>query len=281
MSETTALEATPPKELTLRSLIKSPQVTARFQEVLGLRAPQFISSVISVGNTLGLDCEPMSIVAAAMTAATLDLPVDKNLGFAWIVPFKRHGVKYAQFQMGYKGFIQLAIRSGQYERMNARAINEEAFGGWDDFGEPRILWDKVDETKPVVGYAFTFKLVKGFVKTAYWTKARVEEHARKYSQSFRSGYDSPWKSHFDQMALKTVVKNELNQWGVMSIQLNEARVLDQSVKRDLDAEPEYIDVLDNPETVAPKFSTEGKAALFPEESTPTTEAEGKHKKAKS
>src|SRR5947207_812268 len=105
---------------TLQSLVKQPAYSERFRQVLGDRAPQFVSSLLQIGNSL-YDVEPRSILAAAMTAAALDLPINPNLGFAWIVPYKTGGVKVAQFQMGSKGFIQLALRTGQYRRMNARA----------------------------------------------------------------------------------------------------------------------------------------------------------------
>jgi recombination protein RecT len=228
----TALQQTapqPPAKTTLRGMIQSPAYQARFKEVLGDKAQQFCTSLINVGQTMQ-DVEPTSIIQSAMIAAALDLPVDKNLGFAWIVPFKKGGgPKMAQFQMGFKGFIQLGLRSGQYKRMNARAINAEAMKGYDEVGEPIIDWPLVDESKPIVGYVFAFSLVNGFSKVAYWPKTRVEEHAKRYSQSFRSGYDSPWKSHFDEMALKTVIKNELSRWGIMSIQMQEAISKDQGV----------------------------------------------------
>lgn len=144
----------------LKSLLK--KYEASFQRVLGERTPQFMSSVIQVTNSSRQlkSCKPESVVAAAMTAAVLDLPIDKNLGFAHIVPYGG----LAQFQMGYKGIIQLALRSGQYLQMNAKPINAEAFGGFDNVGDPIIKWDKLDETKDEIGYAFAWKLVTGFIK---------------------------------------------------------------------------------------------------------------------
>ncbi len=250
------------RSVTLKALLSAPEYQDRFREILGNRAPQFVSSVLSVGSSLGPDCDARSIVASAMTAATLDLPVDRNLGFAWIVPYRRDGTKWAQFQMGYKGYIQLALRTGQYEKMNARAINAEAFKGWDEVGEPIIDWSLVDESKPAAGYAFAFKLVNGFTKTAYWPKSKVEQHANRYSKSYRDGTDSPWKSNFDQMALKTVVKNELSRWGIMSVEMSTALRHDQAVKRTLDSEPEYVDtevVIESPVIERPKAIAEGKS----------------------
>lgn len=224
--QTTALTTQPE---TLASLLRQPAYANRFKEVLGERAGQFVSSVLSVGATMK-DVEPASIISSAMIAASLDLPVNKNLGFAWIVPYIEKGVKRAQFQMGYKGFVQLALRTAQYARMNVRSVNAEAFSGYDDVGEPIIAWDKIDESKEAVGYVFAWKLTNGFTKVCYWTRAKVEAHAQRYSQAYRKGYDSPWKTHFDEMAKKTLVKNELSRWGVLSIQFQNAVDADQGVE---------------------------------------------------
>lgn len=208
----------------LKSLLK--KYEASFQRVLGERTPQFMSSVIQVTNSSRQlkSCKPESVVAAAMTAAVLDLPIDKNLGFAHIVPYGG----LAQFQMGYKGIIQLALRSGQYLQMNAKPINAEAFGGFDNVGDPIIKWDKLDETKDEIGYAFAWKLVTGFIKCVYWPKAKVEAHAAKYSQAYKAKkMDSPWFTNFKSMALKTVVKDGISHWGIMSVQMQKAILEDQ------------------------------------------------------
>lgn len=228
------------KAQTLSDLLKAPAYAQRFREVLKDRSDQFISSVLSVGNTMP-DVDPKSIIASAMNAAALNLPVNKNLGFAWIVPYKKDGQKLAQFQIGAKGWIQLALRTAAYERLNARPINAEAFGGFDEVGEPKILWDKLDEAKPPVGYAIAWKLINGFTKVCYWTKAKVETHAKRYSQAYRNDYDTPWKTHFDEMALKTVIKNELSRWGILSIELERAIKTDQAVINE-DGEADYVDV---------------------------------------
>ena len=228
----------PPKGIS--GLVRLPAIKGRIEEVLGERAPQFAASLVSlVSSSPQLQaCSPQTVLASAMTAALLDLPINKDLGFAWIVPYRGQ----AQFQMGYKGFIQLGLRTGQYARMNAVVVNEEAFGGYDEVGEPVILWDKLDRTKPAMGYAFAFKLTNGFVKISYWTKEEVQAHASRYSQAFKSGKkDTPWTSHPDEMALKTVVKHTLSKWGILSIELRRAVVADQGVLTDVDAAPQYLD----------------------------------------
>jgi recombination protein RecT len=263
MQPTTAVSTQPDRNPeTLAALLRQPNYANRFKEVLGDRAGQFVSSILSVGATMK-DVEPTSIISSAMIAASLDLPINKNLGFAWIVPYVDKGVKRAQFQMGYKGFVQLALRTGQYARMNVRPVNAEAFCGFDEVGEPTIDWNKLDETKPEVGYVFAWRLTNGFTKVCYWSKEKVEAHAQRYSQSYRKGYESPWKTHPREMAMKTVVKNELSRWGVLSVQFQDALERDQAI--DANGEVEFPD---NPPPEPAKkppleIKAEAKAAAAP------------------
>ena len=243
MSENnTAVATTAPKTAevqTLTSLLRNDNIKARIESMLKDRAPQFTSSLLSLANSSAQlrAADPKTILAAAMTAATLDLPINPNLGFAYIVPYKTT----AQFQMGYKGFIQLAMRSGQYKRMNAVCVNQEAIGGVDDMGETIINWTAIDETKPAVGYVFAFELVNGFRKVAYWPKSKVQAHAGKYSQAFRGGRGTPWQDNFDAMALKTVAKLTLAKWGPLTVAMEKAIVEDQGIKHDVDDAPTYVD----------------------------------------
>jgi recombination protein RecT len=227
-------------------LQKLPQMLAvtnvrnRFNEVLGQKTNQFIASLISLNNSTALNnCEPQTVLSAAMTAATLDLPINPNLGFAYIIPYG----KQAQFQMGYKGYIQLAMRTGQYVAMNAICVNQEAYTGTDDIGEPTINFDLMDETKPAIGYFFAFRLINGFSKKVYWTKTKVEDHAKRYSQAFRSGKkDSPWNNNFDSMALKTIIKLTLAKWAILSVEMQHANDIDQAVINDNNVD--YVDSVD-------------------------------------
>jgi recombination protein RecT len=170
----------------------------------------------------------------------LDLPIDKNLGFAWIIPYG----ELAQFQIGYKGYVQLALRSGRYAGMNAVKVNAEALGGFDQIGDPLIKWDQLDETKEAIGYAFAWRLTTGFTKVVYWPKKAVEAHAQKYSQAYRAKKkDSPWFGEFDKMALKTLITISLKRWGIMSVEdrFQLAFERDQSAAIDIDATPIYPD----------------------------------------
>lgn len=235
------------RQLTVKSLLSQDGYKQRFSEILKERTPQFIASITSQCAAGALaNVNPNSVIAAAFTAATLNLPIDKNLGFSWIIGYK--GV--AQFQMGYKGYIQLALRTSQYSRLNAFGVNTEALGGFDDVGEPIIDFEKLDETLEPVGYAVIWKLVNGFRKCVYWSKAKVEKHARRYSHSFGKGASSPWTSNFDEMALKTVISNGLKRWGILSTELQRAFQHDQNAQMEVDSEIIYSDneqpKLDNP-----------------------------------
>lgn len=243
------------ERITVRNLLEKDNYKARFSEILGKRAPQFMASIVQVSSDSSLkNCEAKSIVAAACTAATLDLPIDKNLGFSHIVPY---GDK-AQFQIGYKGFIQLALRSGQFKSMRDAKINKEAFIGFDEItGDPMIDWSKLDESKEPIGYAFAWRLLNGFGKVVFWSKAEVEAHAKRFSQAYRAKANrSPWMTDFDAMALKTVIKNALAKWAPLSLEMQTAMAHDQGAQADLDADVIYDDNPDGsgePEVRKPLF----------------------------
>lgn len=245
----------PAKVETLASLLAQDKYRNRFEQVLGARAPQFMSSILSIGATMH-DVEPRSVLASAAIAASLDLPINPNLGFAWIVPYKKNGVKYGQFQLGSKGCIQLAQRTGAYAGMNAEEVNAEVYKGRNEIGEPIIDWEALDESKPVAGYVFAFKMINGFTKVCYWSKDKVTRHAQRYSQAYRGGFDSPWKDNFGRMALKTVVANELRRWGMLSVELQGAFAEDHAIHRDIDAPAEFPEPMD--EITRPKFESDGK-----------------------
>lgn len=234
----------------LSTYVKNPGIQKRFEEVLGQRAPLFTSSLLSLASQDRqlASAEPSTVVSAAMKAACLDLPIDKNLGFAWVIAYndKHKGKAQAQFQMGYKGYVQLAMRTGQYAGLNVVEVREGELKGFDQLrAEAKIEWLPPDqrESAKIVGFVAWMKLVNGFEHSEYWTLEKVQAHAQRYSQSYRKGYDSPWKSDFEQMAKKTVLKHLLSNWGPLSVQmqLQEAIKVDQSTQSDLDADIEYID----------------------------------------
>lgn len=163
----------------------------------------------------------------------MNLPINPNLGFAYIIPYKNNksGGYEAQFQMGYKGFIQLAQRSGQFKRINATDVREGELLGVNRLsGELNIEWvedEKERNAKPVVGYIGYFKLLNGFEKELYMTVEELQSHGKKYSQSFKRGYGL-WADEFDTMAKKTVLKLLISKYGALTTNLQEAILADQS-----------------------------------------------------
>ena len=234
----------------LKGMLGAESVKKRFQEILGKKAPGFISSVLSCvnGNNMLQTADPQSVLNSAVIAATLDLPINPNLGFAAIVPYKdRVRGNIAQFQLMYKGLIELCLRSGQFSALIDEVVYEGQLVSKNKFtGEYSFDEDKKISDKPI-GYMAYFRLVNGFEKTFYMTVEEVESHAKKYSQSYKKGY-GVWKDDFDIMARKTVLKLLLAKYAPKSIEMQQAILFDQAaVKNDLvssdvnEAEIEYVD----------------------------------------
>lgn len=221
--------------MSLKNVILSENVEARFQKMLGDNANQFLTSVLNTvnNNKLLQNSDPNTILTAAATAASLNLPIDNNLGYSWIVPYKGQ----AQFQIGWKGFVQLALRTNQYERINVVEVYENQFEFYNSLTEDL----KADFSKPgegdVIGYAGYFRLVNGFEKTVFWSKKQVTDHGKRFSKTFSNG---AWKTDFNSMAKKTVVKMMLSKWGITSLELQKAVKFDQSVV-DNDGTGRYVD----------------------------------------
>lgn len=259
--------------------MRSPGVTAKIKDVLGNEkvAAGFISSVISIANGSKQlrNADPMTVVGAAMVAATLQLPVVPTIGLAYIVPYKGQ----AQFQIGYKGLIELAERSGQFKNIIDEVVYEGQLIRKNRFTGEYVFDEDAKTSDKVIGYMARFDLINGFSKTIFWSREEIEAHAKKFSQAFRSGYDSPWKSDFDAMARKTVLKALFSKYAPKSIQMQNAISLDQAtVKASADvatsAEPINIeafdvDYIDNPHDTDP---SEGMAEAA---KTAATEAQAK------
>ncbi len=215
----------------IKGFFERDDVKKKFVEILGKRGNQFVASVLQLSLTdsnLSV-ATPASVYGSAMIAATLDLPVNKNLGYAWIIGYKnRQGIIEAQFQMGYKGFIQLALRSQQYEKINAIPVYKNQFKKWNALTETLDADFDIDGEGEIVGYVSYFQLKNGFEKIVYWSRKKVEDHAKKYSKTY-SFNNSTWKTDFDAMALKTVLKNTLDKWGILSVEMQQAMLSDQAV----------------------------------------------------
>lgn len=245
-------------------------VKIKFSQMLGKRAPQFITSVLQIAtsNKLLENADPLSIYNSAAIAATLDLPLNNNLGFAWIVPYKKNyregdewkSVVLAQFQIGYKGYVQLAQRTGEYQRINVVEVYENQFKSWNPLTEELEAEFNIEGKGEVVGYCCYFKLLNGFEKVTFWKKDKVLEHARKYSKSYSKpksnasnntpalvGFSGVWETEFDKMAKKTVLKNTLEKWGILSIEMRKAINVDQAVINDAETEDvTYVDSTSQP-----------------------------------
>jgi len=217
-------------------LLDSPAIKQRIEEVLGERKSQFITSALSLfnANPTLQNCEPASIFNACLTATSLGLPINNNLGFAYIIPYG----KDAQFQIGYKGFRQLAINSNQYKSLEVKAVYEGQIVDDNSFVGYDFDWrNKQSET--IIGYASYFQLLNGFESVYYMSIQDIEKHAKNYSQPYKKGFGN-WKDEFEKMAKKTVVKLHLNSgFAPLSIEMQKAQETDQSVITD--AGVRYVD----------------------------------------
>lgn len=236
----------------IKAYVSDAKIRQKFEEVLGKKTQGFLASVMQVANQPQLkNAVPATVINAAMMAATLDLPINNNLGFAYIVPYKRKfkdatgrwtESNEAQFQMGYKGFIQLAQRSGQFSRLVATAVYAEQILSVDFLAGYEFDWSQKPKNgeKPV-GYLAYFKLLNGFTAELYMTDAEIRAHATKYSQSYKYG-KGVWADNFEAMALKTVIKLLLSKQAPLSIEMQTAQLADQSIVRDVETSDfDYID----------------------------------------
>lgn len=237
------------KPVTLQSLLTQESVKKRFEEMLGKKAAGFISSIMSATKlTPALQrCKPETILSASVIAATLDLPIQNNLGFAALVPYGDE----ATFQMMWRGYVQLAMRTGQYKTMNVCEVYEGELIKYDRFTGEMVLDETKKSSDKIIGYTAFFKMVNGFEKRVYWTVQQIEAHGKKYSKSYAHS-SGQWKLNFDAMAKKTVLKMLLSKFGILSVdmQLQQAIVADQSVPTE-DGEFEYVDNTGNPGILDP------------------------------
>jgi recombination protein RecT len=242
-------------QLTVKNLFGRDEVRNKFQEMLGKRAPSFITSVLQIvaSNQLLANAEPNSIYHSAAVAATLDLPLNNALGFAYIVPYNQKDDKgvyrqVAQFQIGYKGLKQLALRSGQFKIMNATDVRQGEIVKHDRLtGEMQFKWieDENERDKlPIIGFVSYFELLNGYTQTFYMTVKKIEKHAKRFSKTYQKGFGL-WKDDFESMAMKTVTKLNLGKNAPLSIEMQKAIIFDQSVVKDAGtADVTYVDNVD-------------------------------------
>lgn len=250
------------------SLLQRDDVKQKFKELLGNKSAGFLSSVLSAvqSNEMLKKATPESVYMSAMMAAALDLPINQNLGFAYIIPYNNRvkgengndiWVTSAQFQMGYKGFIQLAQRTGLYKTISACPVYEGQLISEDPLKGFVFDWTaKTSDT--VIGYAGFFALMNGFEKTIYMTVSELQKHGARYSKTY-SQNSSKWKTDFEAMAMKTVIKLLIAKYGPLSVDvvMQKAVTVDQSIINDADTmDVTYVDSTDQkelPEAVNPEY----------------------------
>jgi recombination protein RecT len=248
-------------QISTKALFERDDVKQKFKELLGKRATSFITSVLQITaqNQLLAKADPVSIYQSAAVAATLDLPLNQNLGFAYIVPYNQkykdeNGVwqtkQVAQFQMGYKGFIQLAQRSGQFKSIYSSAIYEGQLINANPLDGYEFDFSKRTSDK-IIGYAARFKLLNGFEATWFMDIEQLKKHGGKYSKTFNND-KGLWNTDFEGMANKTVIKLLLSKFAPLSVDMQKAVITDQAVVND--ANSDDVTYIDNEATVIDKES---------------------------
>lgn len=269
----------PAEKSSVKSLLDSPQYQNRLRDLLNDRAPQFITSVIQlVNNDKALrDCEPNTIINAALVATSLDLPINKNLGFAYVIPYNNKQSdgtyrKEAQFQLGYKGYKQLAQRTGRFSIINQTDVRDGEIVNMNRLtGEIEFNWINDINTRletPVIGYVSYFRLTNGFSSTFYMTIQELEAHALKYSKGYAADMDklkfapnayvtNKWITDRGAMSEKTVIKLNLDKNAPLSVEDKNFEALRLAIKSDQavisDFEKQEFDYVDN-ETQEAEFS---------------------------
>lgn len=287
MAVNNSLAARKNQKVGLTAYLTQDAVKDQINKVVGGKDGQrFMAAIISAVNTNPAlqECTNPSILSGALLGESLKLSPSPQLGHYYLVPFNdKNKGKVAQFQLGYKGYIQLAIRSGQYKKLNVLAIKEGELEYFDPLNEDikiNLMVDKWDEREEAetIGYYAMFELTNGFRKAIYWSKKQMESHAMKYSQGYRAkkGYTF-WEKNFDGMAYKTMLRQLISKWGIMSIELQSALENDMTFTDEsgsvnyVEADSEVIDyeTVEQPEAQVEKTedsvnepATDAKSALF-------------------
>lgn len=262
------------KRLGISAYMSQEGVKAQINKVVGKNSERFVASIISaVNQTPALqECTNKSILAGALVGEALKLSPSPVLGNYYLVPYDqkekkdkdgtiiKYACKVAQFQLGYKGYIQLALRSGQYKKLNVMAIKEGELIRFDPLNEDievNLITDEVErENAETIGYYAMFEYINGFRKAMYWSKEKMEAHAMKYSKGYQAkkGYTF-WEKDFDAMAYKTMLRQLISKWGIMSIDMITALDADMAVINE-DGSKDYIETEEIIDTTAEEVQTE-------------------------
>lgn len=258
----------------ITAFLNQDSVKNQLQQAVGKNSMRFVSSVVSAVtvNPALQECTNQSILSAALLGESLNLSPSPQLGQYYMVPYenKKEGIKVAQFQMGYKGYIQLAIRSGQYKKLNVLAVKEGELVRFDPLTEEievRLIEDEEErEQAKTIGYYAMFEYINGFKKALYWSKNKMASHAERYSAAFSKNgglkslelleqgqipqkdlwkYSSFWFKDFEAMAFKTMLRQLISKWGIMSIEMQRAyegdmaEIHEDGTSQYVDNQPEY------------------------------------------
>lgn len=214
----------------LKATLNAPSVKAKFEEMLGKRAPQFMTSITSVvgNNTLLQKADVNSIVMGAATAASMDLPLNPNLGYAALVPFNSKDGCFAQLQIMTKGYVELFIRSGQCKSLICEVVRKGELVKKNKFTGEYVFDESKRESDEIIGVMSAFELVNGYKKVEYMTVQEVKDHAQKFSQAYRRNA-AIWKDNWEEMMKKSCLKRLLVRWAPKSIEMQQMVMFDQAV----------------------------------------------------
>lgn len=243
----------------LKNALNAPSVKAKFEEMLGKRAPQFMTSITSVVNNNALlqKADVNSIIMGAAIAASMDLPLNANLGYAALVPFNSKDGCFAQVQIMSKGWTELFLRSGQCQSIINEVVYEGQLVKKNKFTGEYVFDEDAKKSDKVIGFMAYFRLTNGFEKYDYMTIEEVKAHAQRFSQTFRKG-TGIWKDHFEAMGCKTVLKRLLTKYAPKSIEMQQVAIFDQSIVQGSvenmnEASPVYVDNNDETKVEDAKF----------------------------
>ena len=228
----------------LQTLLDSEKLRPRFEELLGNRMPSFMGSIVSMVNEnpalkKAFMESPLSVLQSALKAAAYNLPIDPALGFAYVVPFwdGKSGKHAASFILGYRGMIQLANRTGAYEKLNVVDVREGELKKFDRLTEDvEVEWVQDEERReqlPVIGYLGYFRLVNGFEKKIYMSVGAINAHEQKFRKGKNAKRPAIWDENFDSMACKTVLRRLISKWGLMSIDYQKADTRTLQIAQDI------------------------------------------------
>lgn len=231
----------------LKQALNAPSVRLKFEEMLGKRASQFMTSITSVvtNNALLQKADVNSIIMGSAVAASMDLPLNANLGYAALVPFNSKDGCFAQLQIMSKGWTELFMRSGQCQAIICETVYDGQLVKKNKFTGEYVFDEDAKKSDTIIGFMAYFRLTNGFEKYEYMTIEEIKAHAQKFSQTYRRGAGI-WKEHFEEMSKKTVLKRLITKWAPKSIEMQRMAMFDQSVvhgnvDKFEEATPEYTD----------------------------------------